>query len=783
MPLVYPSLSTTQAPRVRGLARTVLVISTAAITLGLGAAPVNAHSRGSTGSHGLRANAVTAWNANAGEAALAACIAPTDNPLHESRAYAMAHVAIHDALNAIDRRYEPYAFDGKARRRASPDAAVAAAARDVLVPLISQVPAPFPPECRAAGVASVEADYMAAVGAIPDGRAKTRGIEVGKAAAAAILALRAADGSNMPLGVPGYPQGTLPGVYRFTPGFEFAFAPGWADVTPFVLKDSSEFRPGPPDAVTGRRYAADLNEVKRLGGDGVTTPSERSAEQTEIARFWVESAPLQWNRIARGVSTSRRLDLWEQARLFGLLNLGLADGYIASFETKYHYNNWRPVTAIRNAHADGNPRTSGDRTWTPLVPTPPIPDYDSAHSVEGGIAARVLKRFFGTDRISFETCSLTLPTGTCDDESPVRRRYSSFSQAAQENGVSRILVGFHFRKAVEEGIEHGAKIGNLSVERFLRPNGGHRSHDGQGTWTAGLSRPLAAFPGKKSRIAFDSDRHGGDTDIWTMRPNGSRLVNLTAGSGTSDERANWRADGRKIVFMSDRETPLNPPVPAMKGPDFEIFVMNADGSNQTQITFNELDDEDPAWSPNGSRIVFVRDFDPVRGKLDLDILTMKADGTGEQNLTNSPGVLDHEPNWAPNGRKIAFARAPDNDSNNDIYKMSPDGLNIRRLTINALNNEFPNWSPDGRRIAFNSNRDEETFEVYTMRAGGGDVTRLTFNKAGDGLPAWSPNGRKIAFASDRAGSPDIHTMRADGHNQMNRTNKKSFDYAPDWGSP
>ena len=133
---------------------------------------------------------------------------------------------------------------------------------------------------------------------------------------------------------PAYPQGTEPGEYRFTPGFPFAFAPGWADVTPFVLNDSSQFRPGPPDPVTGRKYAADLNEVKHLGGDGVTTPSDRTAEQTEIARFWVESSPLQWNRIARTVSAGEGLDLWENARLFGLLNMGLADGYVGSFETK-----------------------------------------------------------------------------------------------------------------------------------------------------------------------------------------------------------------------------------------------------------------------------------------------------------------------------------------------------------------------------------------------------------------------------------------------------------------
>jgi PAP2 superfamily len=468
MSFVPPSLSTTAALRARLLPWMLVVGFATGIVLAL-AASANAH-------HPVRADAVTAWNANAGEAARAACITPTENPLHESRLYAMTHVAIHDALNAIDSRSDPYAFDGEAKRRTSPDAAVAAAARHVLVSLLRQLP--VTPACIDAGVASVEGDYAAALDAIPDGRTKARGLELGQAAAAAILVLRAADGSDTPLVDPAYRQGTEPGEYRFTPGFPFAFAPGWADVTPFVLDDSAQFRPGPPDPVAGREYAADLNEVKRLGGDGATTPSDRTAEQTEIARFWVESSPLQWNRIARTVSAGQGLDLWENARLFGLLNMGLADGYVGSFETKYHYNYWRPVTAIRNADADGNRRTSGDPTWTPLVPTPPIPDYESAHSVQGGVAATVLNRFFGTDNIGFATCSLTLPSGsTCDDESPVLRTYTSFSQAAQENGLSRILVGFHFRKAVDEGIEHGRKIANHAVDHFLRPEGGHFKHD------------------------------------------------------------------------------------------------------------------------------------------------------------------------------------------------------------------------------------------------------------------------------------------------------------------
>ena len=542
MPFVRQSLSRTDTELDRCLTRIVLVISIAAITLAIAAASAGAHSAS-------QSDAVIAWNANAGDAALAACIAPTDNPLHESRLYAMTHVAIHDALNAIESRAEPYAFDGRARKGASAEAAVAAAARDVLVSLLPQIP--FPLECTSAGVASVEADYAVALSAIPNGRAKTRGLEVGREAAEAILALRDGDGSNTQLQDFDYRQGTEPGVYRFTPGFEFAFAPGWRDVTPFVLDDSSQFRPGPPYRVTGRRYAADLNEVKRLGGDGVTTPSARTAEETEIARFWVESSPLQWNRITRAVSSSQRLDRWQQARLFGLLNLSMADGYVASFDTKYHYNYWRPVTAIQNADADGNRRTSGDSDWTPLLPTPPIPDYDSAHAVEGGTASQVLKRFFGTDHIGFETCSLSLPEDTCNDATPRLRRYTSFSQAAAENGLSRILVGFHFRKAVDEGIAHGNKIGNLAVDRFLRPERRHGNHHGHK---------------ENGRIAFDSDRAGGDPDIWTMNPDGSGLVNLTADSGGADERASWRADGRKIAFMSDRRSPAIPPLPASPVP-------------------------------------------------------------------------------------------------------------------------------------------------------------------------------------------------------------------------
>lgn len=412
----------------------------------------------------VQADAVTDWNANAGKAT--ACI----DPLNASRLYAMLHIAIHDALNTINRRFQPYVLDIAYSRDRGPSgasvpAAVATAAHDVLVPVLNQMPVSA---CIDAGIASVEADYNAALDAIADGALKTQGVVIGHAAAAVILAQRVADGADAPLVDAAYPQGTHPGEYRFTPGTSFAFGEEWGHVTPFVLDHSAQFRPGPPYDVTSRKYAADFNEITSLGAKEGST---RTDEQTQIALFWQESSPLIWNRIARNVSAATQLDVWENARLFGLLNIALADGTIGSLEAKYHYKFWRPVTAIRNADTDANPNTEVDAGWEPLVSTPPSPDYDATQAAEAGAAAQVLERFFETDEVSFSTCSQTLSLAEerCGGAQEVRRSFSSFTQAAQENGVSRILIGFHFRKAVEEGIKHGQKIGNRAVNLFLRP--------------------------------------------------------------------------------------------------------------------------------------------------------------------------------------------------------------------------------------------------------------------------------------------------------------------------
>lgn len=241
-------------------------------------------------------------------------------------------------------------------------------------------------------------------------------------------------------------------------------------MAPFILRRSSQFRPGPPHQLTSRAYARDVREIQRLGGDDVNTPSARTADQTEIARFWLESSPIQWNRIARTVAATRGLDAWESARLFGLLNLALSDGYVGTFEAKYHYRFWRPVTAIRAAGTDGNRATRPDPTWTPLVPNPPVPDHDSGHAVEGGAAAQVMRIFFGSDHATFTVCSYTLPAGqTCSDSQPTTRTYTRFSEAAQENAESRIYVGFHFRHAVDVGTHHGTLIGNWTLRKAMRP--------------------------------------------------------------------------------------------------------------------------------------------------------------------------------------------------------------------------------------------------------------------------------------------------------------------------
>jgi hypothetical protein len=360
----------------------------------------------------------------------------------------MAHLAIHDALNSIDRRYQTYALNIDEEPDASPSAAVAAAAYGVL---INELPTQR---------MSIDAAYENALAAIADGPAKTGGIAIGQAAAAMIITLRSTDGSSTAQFA--FAPGTGPGIWQPTPPpFVPAVLPGWGSVTPFALTNSGQFRPDRPPLfdLTGRKYERDYTEVK---GIGAIDSSVRTPEQGEIARFWYEDSPPAWNRIAKAISMSRGLDSWANARLLALVNLAMADGFIAGFDTKYSYSFWRPVTAIRAGDIDDNPDTLVDPGWSSFLVTPPSPDYPSTHSVLGAAAAEAMRLFFGGDEISFSATSGPPFPG-------ITRSFISFSQAAHENANSRVYAGIHFRSACRDGLKMGRKVGKFAFRRSLRP--------------------------------------------------------------------------------------------------------------------------------------------------------------------------------------------------------------------------------------------------------------------------------------------------------------------------
>lgn len=391
-----------------------------------------------------QADMVTDWNVIATTAAAA----PIKNGILQTRIYAMTHAAVHDSLNAIDRRYQPYAIDMQANPNASPDAAVAAAAHDVLIHELPPTQHPL-----------LDAAYTNSLLSIPDGAAKDAGIAIGQIAAAAIIALRSSDGSSASMP---YTPGSGPGVWIPTPpAFLPAALPGWGSVTPFALSSGAQFRLDPPKFfdLTGEKYTADYIEVKSIGE---VNSLSRTTEQSEIAQFWYEASAQGWNRITRIVSAQEGLDLWENARLFGLVNIAMADGYIANFDTKYVYNFWRPVSAIQAGDTDGNDDTVADPAWTSFLVTPNIPDYPSAHATVGKAAATVLARFFGDDEIAFTTTSGAPFPG-------ITRSFASFSNAAEENGDSRLFAGIHFRTACTDGLRQGKKIGRYVFNRSLKP--------------------------------------------------------------------------------------------------------------------------------------------------------------------------------------------------------------------------------------------------------------------------------------------------------------------------
>ncbi len=389
-------------------------------------------------------NAPAEWSAIAVKAVLdASAVTPGGvSPMEESRAYAMAFVAAHDALNAIDRRYKPYLSDLQAPG-ANADAAVASAVSTVLKSAL-------PSQAAALNVA-----YEAALARLPEGGAKTAGMALGRQTAQAILAARTGDGSAGAQGL--YVPVQVPGAYQFTPPFDFAAFVNWGAVKPFAMESGRQFRTAAPFALTDPAYTADFNEVKSLGEAG---SSARTADQTQIARFWLENTPMSWQRIAMTLATDKGLNGWDQMRLYALLQVAEADAYVASFEAKYFYGFWRPITAIRAAATDGNPDTTEDVAWTSLEPAPPTPDHASGHAAAAGAGAAVLESVF-TGPVTFTHPSESLPG--------VTRSFVSIAQAEQEIGASRIYLGFHFRRAVSQGLKQGRQVGVWAMQHVMGP--------------------------------------------------------------------------------------------------------------------------------------------------------------------------------------------------------------------------------------------------------------------------------------------------------------------------
>ena len=367
------------------------------------------------------------------------------NSLMASRINAMVHLAIHDALNGIEEKFSRYAFKGK-DPKADPIAATASAAHTILINEI--------PEKKG----FLDSALAQSLTQVRDAEAKTRGVKLGIEAAKAVMKKRANDGSKGEVIVP-IPLSSQAGVYQAVPPFNIMFAPYWENVQLFSLRSKDQFRVAPYPSLKSEQYTRAFAEVKEYGK---ANSKARTADQTFYAKYWYEFSEAGWNRVTRTVVENKKLNMLEAARLFALVDMALADAYIAGWDSKIHYNFWRPYTAIRKADLDGNNATLADTTWQPSEPTPPVHDYPSTHSALGNAASTVLAKILG-DNTSF---SMTSPTAVPANSS---RAFKSFSQASDENADSRVKAGIHFRFSCEAGQGLGNKIGEWTVANHLRP--------------------------------------------------------------------------------------------------------------------------------------------------------------------------------------------------------------------------------------------------------------------------------------------------------------------------
>ncbi|KAA5543071.1 vanadium-dependent haloperoxidase [Roseiconus nitratireducens] len=376
---------------------------------------------------------------------------------------AMIHTAMFDALNAIEGGYHPYLKGLSAEPGASPEAAAAAAAHRVASRLYPE----------ADEMAHWDASLAESLASIPDGAAKDLGIVFGNDVGDAMLAARADDGSAAEID---YTPGADPGDWRRTlPGYLPPLLPQWRYVEPFAIEAVEQYRPEPPPELSSERYAESVDQVMQLG----RLDSEvRTDDQSEIAIFWADGGgtftpPGHWNQISADVALAKGTSLTENARLFSLLNIALADAGIAAWDAKYHYDLWRPIDAIRQADTDGNPATTPDPDWLPLVQNPPFPTYTSGHSSFSGAADAVLTEFFGsnvhfTSQLDGHNAPAQRPLA---EELIVTRSFTSFTQAAEEAGMSRIYGGIHFDFDNTAGLQSGRAVGKHVMGTMLSATG------------------------------------------------------------------------------------------------------------------------------------------------------------------------------------------------------------------------------------------------------------------------------------------------------------------------
>jgi len=380
------------------------------------------------------ANVITDWDVKA--------VAVAAPGAAGQRELAMVHVAMFDAVNSIERRYRPYLVQLATPKTTSQDAAAATAAGTVLAGL--------PARQATAEMKAALASYLAA---IPDGEAKSDGVKLGEDVAAKILEARANDGANAP---DAYRPRTTAGVYVLTP---ITVGSTWPGMMPFAMTKPSQFRPQPPIPLTSAEWAADYNELKDYGGK---TSAKRSAQQTETARFWLMVGAPAYHPVPRQLIAAKQMSVIDSARFMALFAVASTDAYIAVFDAKYHYEFWRPITAIRNGDIDGNPATELEATWQPIDNTPLHPEYPCAHCIESGAAVSVIEAVLGSADIPEVSMTSSTAPG-------VTHRWTNLGVFADEIANARIWAGFHYRFSTRVGTEMGRRIGDYVVKNVMQP--------------------------------------------------------------------------------------------------------------------------------------------------------------------------------------------------------------------------------------------------------------------------------------------------------------------------